>query len=527
MNGYGSNQAYGQHNGEGGHSGKGHRQTQHRPFAGHGQSEIPKLHVQPDTPVPPSSQSTPGPGDRGGGYLSHLPAISPRSLTTTAKPAQGKTSLSTRNSFEQKSGASTGRVAGSNPISRIIPVATTSSFPNKHMKQEIKTDEYGPKCIPLVIRQTNALSNTSQPANTASNFGSSCNNGKPFAISSNVNKNSMASLETFSEFPSISGDISVGDRQHSLQPLQKHFNHAPAGSDVSSIGGQHSLHTSRNGTHLTSISSSSSHQDRMSAAPGMVQVSGQTPRNSIGTPKPGDPTGNHVFREPALPKQSDWLHYKPLPSAASSTMGSSDNDSTSIVVPGSSTSHYNQGSNLSPFQGNDVSPFPSSFTSPRHSASTYARASQKRALSISPSLSDGLDLNHIRLSPNSLGPYLASRTSSTSGSPQLGQLGSFSHLSARNSSPYSQTGSGQRRFGGNHTPYSMASGVKSENNIDYFGMEPSEASGFEEIMRNAFVARQNEMPYIEQNIALGRFPNGVNGFYNGQIEHQNVGSNQG
>lgn len=200
-----------------------------------------------------------------------------------------------------------------------------------------------------------------------------------------------------------------------------------------------------------------------------------------------DTKSDHLFKEPPLPRHPDWLHFKTVPSIAPSTFNESDNASQSIPLTCSTASHRNTCSNPSYFQGNDIESCPSRLTSPMHSA--YSRRARKRALSISPSLSEGLDLNSIiRLSPTSLFTCLLSRHSSTSGSPQPVQQGSFSHLTARNTSPYVQHGSGQRGFGENTAPFNME---LSENNL------------MVEIMRNAFVATKNDMPHFENNYYSG------------------------
>ena len=286
------------------------------------------------------------------------------------------------------------------------------------------------------------------------------------------------------KLPAVSSttSTSVGQNQMSMLSLQNLYTHTPTPSEVSSLLTGRSIHSPAHTLALTPVH----------------------------TPRPD----KHVFLEPAAPvKHADWQHYKPLPSGASSSMDAvSDNDS--VAVPGSATTSHNYcSSTLSlpyPSGGVDTSPFPSRFNSPRHSASIHApRASQKRALSISPSLSDGIDVAHIiRLSPTCLGPYLASRNSSTSGSPQPGHQGSFSHLSARNSSPFSSQNSGQphRRVGAGFTPL----GIKSEGMDIYMGpgeQNVAPAHGLDDILSNAYVARQSEMPFIEYNCAAGRFPN--------------------
>ncbi|XP_071508214.1 zinc finger protein GLIS3-like [Diadema antillarum] len=121
----------------------------------------------------------------------------------------------------------------------------------------------------------------------------------------------------------------------------------------------------------------------------------------------------------------------------------SDVGDQSLMPPGSAMSQYASSFNsLSPFPI-EISPSGSSFASPRHSARSYtAWGSRKRALSLSPLSSEGIDLNSIiRTSPTSLVAYInGSRGSSASISPFQGlPVGDYGHLSARNSSsPVSQ-----------------------------------------------------------------------------------------
>lgn len=96
------------------------------------------------------------------------------------------------------------------------------------------------------------------------------------------------------------------------------------------------------------------------------------------------------------------------------------------------------------------SPTLSTFTSNRSSArSSFTSRRSKRSLSISPTSTDGMDLNTIiRCSPTSLVAYLSgSRCSSTAGVPSA--PGAYGHLSARPNSP--RSGSSGLRLS---TPYS-------------------------------------------------------------------------
>ena len=280
--------------------------------------------------------------------------------------------------------------------------------------------------------------------------------------------------------PQVSKLQNGGSHLHLPNRLQTH---TPTPSEISSIRSsnspRHSLHT-----------------------PTLSIVSNE--RNMIGTPSGYSTSSDkHVFLEP-FPKQQDWMHYKPLPSVTptGTSTGGGNEDSEmaaeqSFAPSGSATSHYPDSSNLSPYQAANMSPYTSFYTSPHNSANMHGRGASKRALSISPSISEGLDLNQIiRISPTSLVGYLNnSRGSSTSASPQPSMMpGSFCHLSARNS-PYSATGSGGSRLT-SFTPQSM--GIKQEH-TDYFNMGPPESNGFADLMTNQYVAPQNEIPYIEQN----------------------------
>lgn len=388
------------------------------------------------------------------------------------------------------------------------------------MFAEVLAGAYGPQCFPLTARNSN-LPTASQ--NTSNDYCCSADGGKYFGLTGpfGTNGNSMVNpLPNSARLSAVDNsgncNLPVDTRgrvgQASLPTLQTLYTHTPAPSDVSSIAPR-SAHSFRSGELTPAMSVSSNHERVSIHSHGSLQ----TPSSMGDSHKQfqgGDLSNRkHVFLQPAVPRHQDWQHYKTLPSAPSSTMDGSDNDSQSIVVPSSATSHYHTGTNLSPYQGNEMSPFPSRFTSPTHSANINSRPNKKRALSISPSLSEGLDLTYIiRLSPTSLASYLVSRNSSTSGSPQPGQQGSFSHLSARNTSPYPQNGSGQRRTGGNFTPFSMG---------------PSESNILDDIMNNSYVAPQSDMPFIEYNCSLGNYPSGINMniVQNGHMSHNQRYSN--
>ncbi|CAG5120672.1 unnamed protein product [Candidula unifasciata] len=508
MNGQGSNiPVSGQQSKGGAHRGRVRGQN----LAENGPRNIPMLRVQADTPIPTSTHSTPGPGDQG----SSLPAIhTPRSLIANDR--------STLTLGKNGSSHKTNPEITSTNIKhlKIVPRAT-STFPNKLRNQEVLSGGYGPQCVSLAPRNSN---NNNPVATTHSSnmcaVSSSCNNGKYFSMSNSVGNNGHSlrgSVPFPPRLPTVNATASCTDsinrsNQMTLPVLQTLYTHTPTPSDVTSIVSRSAQ--SLRSSLITPAMSLTSNNERASLQSHGSQLTSSSMVGSTSKHfKDGDSSNTkHVFLQPSLPKHQDWQHYKPLSSAPSSAMDGSDNDSHSIAVPDNTTSNYNPDCNLSPHYGTDISSFPSRFTSPTHSANIYTRTAKKRALSISPSLSDGLDLTYIiRLSPTSLASYLVSRTSSTSGSPQPGQQGSFSHLSARNSSPYSQNGSANKCPGGSFTPFSMG---------------PTENSIMDEIMNNFYVAPQSEMPFIEYNYSVGNFPSGLNmpgeythGIQDGSINH--------
>lgn len=233
-----------------------------------------------------------------------------------------------------------------------------------------------------------------------------------------------------------------------------------------------------------------------------------TPRNGDMTPKvePGtapyhNGTNNdkHVFLEPLPVTKQEWNPYKPLGHIQNSIHGSvhgSEADRNSLSQGMNSAATVS----LSPFQNMETSPSGSQYTSPRHSA--HRMHGTKRALSISPIGSDGMDLySLIRTSPTSLVAYInGSRSSSTSASPQPGlQHGHFGHLIAHRTqrcstgSPYSGSGSSKNRM--NQTPMSSGSGYKRETEV---GLHENLSDIFPDIVKNQVVVQQSEIPFLEQ-----------------------------
>lgn len=233
-----------------------------------------------------------------------------------------------------------------------------------------------------------------------------------------------------------------------------------------------------------------------------------TPRNGDMTPKvePGtapyhNGTNNdkHVFLEPLPVTKQEWNPYKPLGHIQNSIHGSvhgSEADRNSLSQGMNSAATVS----LSPYPNMETSPSGSQYTSPRYSANR--NHGTKRALSISPIGSDGMDLySLIRTSPTSLVAYInGSRSSSTSASPQPGlQHGHFGHLIAHRTqrcstgSPYSGSGSSKNRM--NQTPMSSGSGYKRETEV---GLHENLSDIFPDIVKNQVVVQQSEIPFLEQ-----------------------------
>lgn len=130
-------------------------------------------------------------------------------------------------------------------------------------------------------------------------------------------------------------------------------------------------------------------------------------------------------------KNESWGAFKVLPGLGQnggSCVAVGDISDSSHQPSSDNLSQYIGGSlnSLSPFPIPDFSPLGSSLTSPRHSARSMKG---KRALSISPLSSEGIDLNAlIRFSPTSLS---GSRGASSNTSPQPGHYGHIGHLPAR------------------------------------------------------------------------------------------------
>lgn len=233
-----------------------------------------------------------------------------------------------------------------------------------------------------------------------------------------------------------------------------------------------------------------------------------TPRNGDMTPKvePGtapyhNGTNNdkHVFLEPLPVTKQEWNPYKPLGHIQNSIHGSvhgSEADRNSLSQGMNSAATVS----LSPYPNMETSLSGSQYTSPRYSANR--NHGTKRALSISPIGSDGMDLySLIRTSPTSLVAYInGSRSSSTSASPQPGlQHGHFGHLIAHRTqrcstgSPYSGSGSSKNRM--NQTPMSSGSGYKRETEV---GLHENLSDIFPDIVKNQVVVQQSEIPFLEQ-----------------------------
>lgn len=173
------------------------------------------------------------------------------------------------------------------------------------------------------------------------------------------------------------------------------------------------------------------------------RIPNSTPASANGTTGGGQDNRQHAFLEPQgvpikLESQQNSRTLPPLASGPGSHAGSDIGDQ--LMPPGSAMSHYASSFNsLSPFPV-EISPSGSSFASPRHSARSHSAKSRKRALSLSPLSTEGIDLNSmIRTSPTSLVAFINSRGgSSGSISPAVGlHPGDYGHLSAR-SSPMSQ-----------------------------------------------------------------------------------------
>lgn len=233
-----------------------------------------------------------------------------------------------------------------------------------------------------------------------------------------------------------------------------------------------------------------------------------TPRNGDMTPKVepgtapyhnGTNTDKHVFLEPLPVTKQEWNPYKPLGHIQNSIHGSvhgSEADRNSLSQGMNSAATVS----LSPYPNMETSPSGSQYTSPRYSANR--NHGTKRALSISPIGSDGMDLySLIRTSPTSLVAYInGSRSSSTSASPQPGlQHGHFGHLIAHRTqrcstgSPYSGSGSSKNRM--NQTPMSSGSGYKRETEV---GLHENLSDIFPDIVKNQVVVQQSEIPFLEQ-----------------------------
>ena len=193
----------------------------------------------------------------------------------------------------------------------------------------------------------------------------------------------------------------------------------------------------------------------------------------------GHENRQHAFLEPSgVPIKQEWQHQRtstlpPLAPGPGSHAGSDVGDQQ-LMPPGSAMSHYASSFNsLSPFPV-EFSPSGSSFASPRHSARSYSAKSRKRALSLSPLSTEGIDLNSlIRTSPTSLVAFINNSRGGSSGSisPAVGlHSGDYGHLSARNSSsPMSNVSSGT------HPTYNLG-GVPTSTDLGSSSIPASTAS---------------------------------------------------
>ncbi|KAL8582943.1 hypothetical protein ACOMHN_006487 [Nucella lapillus] len=464
-----------------------HRNTHQHQLQG---NKVPSLCIQPGTPGLPSSSAFNtttttrhhlAAKDQDGGKL---PALSSsRSLISGGRPSPSpqpspRLFHKAQQGFEPK--GSLRHINGQGMKGQGLQfghVAAASGF----QKTDMNSRAYGPQIIPLGSRTNNNnslnIDNNTPPNNTSpgQNYGHS---PKQIPIKKHPpglhNNNSHNLILATSNMAVVSGAGNSEGEPSLFLPLQTLQTHTPTPSEVSNI-------TTRSVT---------------------------TPRDSLHTPR-----SLHVFLEPLPKTTSDWPHFKRLPSLPSNSNDSigSEVDQSLHLVGGSSGSgsgggggggashhhHYlGSASNLSPNQALDFSPF---LTTPRHSANGHCRTSQKRALSISPSLSEGLDLSQlIRMSPTSLAFLNNSNSqgSLTPLSPQLGgggQQGSFSHM------PVVQPrvpGAGE---GGEMDQFAF-SGAPPEEEMD----GGSYLRDF--MISNACVARQSDMPFIENSYIQGGFP---------------------
>ena len=174
------------------------------------------------------------------------------------------------------------------------------------------------------------------------------------------------------------------------------------------------------------------------------------------TPRHLPPTSesqNEPYRDNFLapgkfcPGGESWNQFKVLPNVGTSANPNNNpsnqnsggtNPESGAALPMSSLSHYlGSATPLSPFLIPDFSPMGSMVTSPRNSA--HLRMAKKRALSISPLSSEGLDLNAlIRFSPSLTGSRAGSNSLHNAAVPQ-GSVGHLAaHIWASNSPPGSQ-----------------------------------------------------------------------------------------
>ncbi|XP_076307561.1 zinc finger protein GLIS3-like isoform X2 [Tachypleus tridentatus] len=246
-------------------------------------------------------------------------------------------------------------------------------------------------------------------------------------------------------------------------------------------------------------------------------------------------TCNATFAYPSctssqeVKEETTWSKYPILPPVGNNQTNVSELalPDSNVMPPSSALYHYSGAqSSLSGYHSSCAEMYSSmsNFVSPRHSArSSYSgrgsRITGKRALSISPLSSDGLDLNTlIRISPTSLAFYWnGSRSSSASMSPASGERqGCYGHLSARNSSssPHSGSGSSAHRPSISYTPQTTNNmrDAKSDGlDIDQQFLVCQDMQTLEQgnyslsqqfALQNQVVVPQNNLQVIEQQDAM-------------------------
>ncbi|XP_022253651.1 zinc finger protein GLIS3-like [Limulus polyphemus] len=246
-------------------------------------------------------------------------------------------------------------------------------------------------------------------------------------------------------------------------------------------------------------------------------------------------TSNTTFSYPPctssqeVKEETTWSRYPVLPPVGNNQTSISEFalPYSNVMPPSSALCHYSGAqSSLSGYHSSCAEMYPSmsNFVNPHHSArSSYSgrgsRMTGKRALSISPLSSDGLDLNTlIRISPTSLTfHWNGSRSSSASMSPASGERqGCYGHLSARNSSssPHSGSGSSVHRPSISYTPQTTTNvrDAKSDGlDIDQHFLVCQDMQTLEQgnyslsqqlALQNQVVVPQNNLQVVEQQDAM-------------------------